>query len=202
MSKSSRMRFLMVALFSGSVWAQGIQNHDMVILAGPAWNGSQTIGGTNVTLASSSGYNFQTDYGYQVARLSAVSLFLDLSFHFTFPGTPAVPAPLADGAESAWDAGTLGLRLLVPVNSRLSFYTLSGGGLGSFSYPVLTGGASPAVSLNNTVHGVFVFGGGADVRLSRHWSLRMDVRDLVTGRDLNGPGRHHVLPSFGVAIHF
>jgi opacity protein-like surface antigen len=138
--------------------------------------------------------------------VSAVSLLLDLSLNFGFPGTqynvPAVPVSNSSHGDSSWDAGTLGLRLIVPVNSRLSFYALSGGGGGGFSYPVVTGGANPTVSTNETAHFVFVFGGGADVRLSRRWSLRMDVRDLVTGRDLSGAGRHHVLPSFGVALHF
>ena len=66
-----------------------------------------------------------------------------------------------------------------------------------------TGGDNPSVSTNNTAHGVFAFGGGADVRLSPHFSLRVEVRDLVTGKDLSGAaGRHHVLPLFGVAFHF
>ncbi len=53
-----------------------------------------------------------------------------------------------------------------------------------------------------TAHGVFGFGGGADVRLTRWFSLRMEVRDFVTGKGLGGAGgRHHVLPAIGVAFH-
>lgn len=207
MSKSSLPRFLMLALFSSAAWAQGIQNHDMFIAGGAAWNGSQTISGTGVTLSSSAGFNFQTDYGYQFARVSAVSLLIDLSFNFVFPGSwkfnpPLMPVSSNNSGDSSWDDGTLGVRAIIPVNVRLSFYGLSGAGIGAFSYPVVTAGANPTYSSNDTVHGVFVFGGGADLRLSRHWSLRMDLRDLVTGRDLSGPGRNHLLPSLGVAIHF
>jgi len=171
------------------------------------WNGSQAITGSNVTVVSSSGFNFQTDYGYQVARVSAVSLLADLSFNFVSPGVwqfnvPVAPVSSNNAGDSSWIAVTLGLRFIVPVNARLSFYGLSGGGFGAFSYPVAAAGANPPESANNTEHGVFAFGGGADLRLSRHWSLRMDLRDLATGRDLSGPGRHHLLPSIGVAAHF
>jgi hypothetical protein len=126
-------------------------------------------------------------------------LLLDLSFDFEFPGGLKANVPIAKSSSTSWDAVTLGLRFMVPVNSRLSFYAVSGGGVGGFSYPVVTGGDNPSVSTNNTAHGVFAFGGGADVRLSPHFSLRVEVRDLVTGKDLSGAaGRHHVLPLFGV----
>jgi hypothetical protein len=59
MRKSFPMRLLIVALWCGAAWAQGIQNRDVAISAGPSWNQSQTIAGTNVTLAGSSGFNIQ-----------------------------------------------------------------------------------------------------------------------------------------------
>lgn len=92
---------------------------------------------------------------------------------------------------------------MVPVSSRLSIYAVSGGGAGSFQSLVVTGGANPSVSTDSTVHGVFVFGGGADFRLSKGLSLRVEARDLVTGKELDGAtGRHHWLPTLGVAFHF
>ena len=202
MRKSSPMRFLVVALWSCAAWAQGrIQNFDIFISAGPAWNKSHAISGTNVTLADSWGYSSETDYGYQVARASAASLWIDYSMVFPDPGLKA-NVPVSSSGKSGF-AATLGLRFMVPVNSRLSFYAVSGGGVGSFWYPAVTGAANPSVFTNSTTHGVFVFGGGADVRLLRWFSLRMEVRDLVTGKELSGAaGRHHVLPLFGVAFHF
>ena len=201
MRKSFLIRFLVVALCSSAAWAQRIQNADMFFSAGPAWNKSRAIGGTNVTLAGSSGFAYQLDYGYQIARASAASLTIDFSWVLAAPG--AVEANVPGLASTSMNAATLGLRLMVPVHSRLSFYAVSGGGGGWFSSPTVIGGASPSVSSSSTIHGVFAFGGGADVRLSRWFSLRAEVKDLVTGKELSGAaGRHHVLPLFGVAMHF
>jgi len=77
---------------------------------------------------------------------------------------------------------------------------VAGGGVGVFRTP------SPGafgVSSRGTTHGVFQFGGGADLRLTRLLSLRAEVRDVVTGRQFGGvAGRHHPVPLFGVAMHF
>jgi len=201
MSKSFPMRLLIVALWSGAAWAQGIQNRDMSIAWGPSWNQAQTIGGTNVTLAGSTGWNSQADFGYQVARAGAVSLMVDVSFLFSYAGGLFANVPAMGRSE--FSPITAGLRFMVPVHPRLSFYAVPGGGYVSARSPVVTAGASPSVSTNDTRHGVFEFGGGADVRLSRFFSLRAEVRDFVTGRDLAGvTGRHHVSPLFGVALHF
>ena len=201
MRKSFLMRFLAVALLSGSAWAQRIQNFDIFIAGGPAWSKSHAIGGTNVTLADSCGFGSETAYGYQVARASAASLWIEYGMVFPNPGLKA-NVPVSSSSRTGF-AATLGLRFMVPVNSRLSFYAVSGGGGGSFWVAEVTGGANPSVYTYSTSHGLFVFGGGADLRLSRWFSLRAEVRDLVTGKELSGaPGRHHVLPLFGVAGHF
>lgn len=197
MRKSILMRFLIVALLSSAAWAQ---NFDMFVAAGPAWTKSQVIGGSNVRLASSRGVSSQINYGFQVARMSAASLMLDFSQVFSYPGEIKASVP-ASGSNS-FSAVTLGLRFMVPVHSRLSFYPVAGGGFGSFRSPVVTGGAIPSVSKQTTIHGLFAFGGGVDVRLSQRFSIRVEVKDMVTGRELSGAaGRHHVLPLFGVAFH-
>jgi hypothetical protein len=201
MRKSFPMRFLVVALLSGAAWSQGFQNHDVFLAAGPAWSKSRAIGGTNVSLAGLRGFSYQFDYGYQFVRASAASLMIDLSFAHAYPGARKANVP-ASGTNSM-NPVTLGLRFMVPVHPRLSFHAVSGGGFATFRSPVVTGGASPSVVTHSNTHGVFAFGGGADVRLSRRFSLRAEVRDYVTGKDLGGAvGRHHVLPLFGVALHF
>lgn len=205
MRKSFLMRLLVIALLSSAARAQIVQNHDVFFSAGPAWNQPQVIGGTNVMLVGSTGFSYQLDYGYQVARASAASLMLDLSFLYAHLGAlrPNVPANVPASGSSSFNAETAGLRFIVPVHSRLSFYGVSGGGWGLFSSPAVIGGASSAVGPHSTIHGVFAFGGGVDVRLSQRISLRAEVRDLVTGKELSGSiGRQHVLPLFGVGFHF
>ncbi len=63
-------------------------------------------------------------------------------------------------------------------------------------------GSSPSVSTHETMHGVFTFGDGLDFRLLRWFSVRAEIRDLVTGNQLGGTaGRQHPLPTFGIAFH-
>lgn len=98
---------------------------------------------------------------------------------------------------------TLGLRLMVPVAARLSFFGVAGGGDGEFHYAWLLEGSTPYLLSHSTTHGVFEWGGGVDVRLSKRVSIRGEVRDFVSGQGLSGSnGVHHVVTMVGVAFHF
>ena len=96
-----------------------------------------------------------------------------------------------------------GVRVMVPLQSRLSVFGAVGGGFGGFSNATLTSDNPPDLKTRDTTHGVLGGGGGLDFRLSRYVSIRVDVRDYVTGRGLGGvPGRNHLLPMMGIAFHF
>ncbi len=196
-------RLLILVLLPASLWAQRVQNMDISFLEGPSWYRPHTIPGTNVKVAGSTGHSQQTSYGYQVLRTGAGSLWLELyPMTFFFPGRST-----ANIAGSFFPAGFLvtpGVRYMVPVLPRLSLYGVTGGGAGTFDYPVVvTDTNSPYVKTNDTWHGVFEFGGGIDIRLQRFVSVRVECRDFVTGRGLDGaPGRHHLAPAIGFAGHF
>jgi hypothetical protein len=189
-------------LFAGGVWAQRIQNMDTYFLAGPSFARTQVIGGTNVTLYGSTGHNTTVGYGYQVLRKSAASLWVEFA--------PLVS--ISPSAETASIPGAIsltslifvpGVRLMVPVQSRISLFGAVGGGLCGCLYATLTSDNPPHLKTNDTTHGVLGVGGGVDFRFSRMFSLRVDVRDYVTGRGLSGiPGRNHFLPMMGLAFHF
>jgi len=195
-------RLLLLLFFAIGAWAQRIQNMDIFFLAGPSFTKTQTISGTNVTVYGSVGYSSTVGYGYQVVRKSAVSLWLEL-----FPLVFASPA-----AETATIPGTIALksllyvpsaRVMVPVHSRVSLFGALGGGYGNFDYPTLTSDNPPHPTTHQVGHFVTGAGGGADIRLTRTFSFRVDVRDYVTGRGVSGvPGRNHVLPMMGFAFHF
>ena len=193
---------LLVTLTCCGALAQGVQNQDIAILAGPASIGTRVLSGTNVTLNGQTAVAAATIYGYQVARISGASLWIEFSpgtFLLHGRGTASIPGVVSNTLS----AYTAGARLMLPLQSRISVYGLAGGGGGSFHYAVLATGTEARVTYNNTFHGLFVFGGGADIRLTRHLSIRGEIRDLVTGRGLSGAnGRHHVLPLFGPAFHF
>lgn len=92
---------------------------------------------------------------------------------------------------------------MLPVAARLAVYGTTGAGVGSFSYPVVSGDSPLSVSSKPTGHGIFELGGGLDIRLTRGISVRGEMRDLVTGSGLSGStGHHHLIPLFGIALHF
>jgi hypothetical protein len=202
MTKTSLLRIFLPMLFAFGAWAQRVQNMDIYFLGGPSFTRAQTIGGTNVTVYGSTGFSYTVGYGYQIMRKSAVSLWVEL-----LPAVLAAPA-----AETATIPGSISLtstmfvpsvRIMAPLQSRISVFGALGGGYGSFSNPTLTSDNPPDLKTRDVGHGVIGIGGGVDVRLSRFFSIRVDVRDYVTGRNLGGvPGRNHILPMMGFAVHF
>jgi hypothetical protein len=175
---------------------------DIYFLAGPSVARTQVIGGTDVTLFRSTGYSSTTGYGYQVMRKAAVSLWVE--FAPMVNSSPAAQTATIHG--SVTQSGLMfvpGVRLMAPVQSRISVFGAMGGGVGWFENATLTSDNPPDLKTHSVIHGVFSFGGGVDFRLSRFISVRVDVRDFVTGRELGGiSGRNHPMPMMGFAAHF
>jgi len=177
-----------------------LQNVDMVLSLGPFHASSQTIGGSGITVSGSTGLSYMWGFGYQVTRTSAASLWIDLPFLFTISGHGS--AVISGSYSPFLSPYTPGLRFMVPVHPRISIYGIAGGGFGFFRYPTISLGSSPSLTERSTTHGVLEIGGGVDVRLSQHISIRGEARDYVTGAGLSGSsGRHHIVPLFGLALH-
>jgi hypothetical protein len=188
-------------LLPGAAWAQRLQNIDIYMLGVPAYTSSQTIPGSNVTVQKARGFSTTTGYGYQIARTSAGSIWLDVSPAFVLAGLS--DSSIGGRANNNFAALTLGLRFMLPIHSRIALLGTAAGGGGYFNYPVIAGGAEPRVTSHSTFHGVVQLGGGLDFRLTRKLSIRGEVRDYSTGKGLSGAtGRHHVVPMMGVAFHF
>lgn len=188
-------------LLSGTAWAQRVQNMDIYMLFGPAHTSSSTIPGSDVTVQGGSGHSSATGYGYQIARSSVGSVWVDFSTTFAQPGLSG--ASIRGRVNNNFSGYTLGLRFMLPIHARFSLLGTVAGGGGSFYYHGIEAGAEPRVSSNSTMHGTFQFGGGVDFRLTRMFSIRGELRDFVTGSGLNGSlGPHHLVPLIGVALHF
>jgi hypothetical protein len=193
--------FLLPLLIIAPVCAQAqiFQNFDTYYLAGPSFASTQAIGNSGVTLYGSAGYAWAWGFGRQFKRIGGASLWLDVPLVFIDPfhETATIPGSITLNSMLI----VPGLRLMLPVASRVSMFATAGGGVGFLSYPAIESSNAP-LTTNQPTHGVFSFGGGVDFRLTRFFSLRLDVRDYVTGRDLGGaPGRNHLLPMIGFAIH-
>jgi hypothetical protein len=202
MTKTNLLSCMALVLLPADACAQGIQNFEFYCLAGPSFTQTQTIGGSNVTVYGSTGYSSTIGEAYQMMRKSTLSLWIEL---FPVEG-------IASGAQKATIPGSISLnstiyapaaRLMIPIHSHISVFGALGGGYGSFSEPSLTSDNPPDLKTSSHGHGVLSLGGGIDFRLSRHFGLRVDVRDYVTGRDLSGvPGRNHLFPMLGPVFHW
>src|SRR5438093_4103899 len=192
-----------VILLAHEASAQGLQNLDMSMLAGATSFGSREVAGSGVTVYGATAACSSFRYGYQVARVSAASLWIELgqgTFVIGGSSSGSLPGIVNNGIF----AFTAGLRLMIPVQSRISVYGALAGGGGNLTYPAIriADGGNPILGFNSTWHGVFDIGGGLDLRFTQRMSLRFELRDLVSGKGLSGSaGRHHLLPMMGISFH-
>jgi opacity protein-like surface antigen len=169
---------------------------------GPAAGTIQVIGGASGSVDASGQVVFQFNAGHTIHSYSFADLWWEFPTTFVFRGTAHVGGDVATYSYSS-SMGTPGVRLQVPIGSRVTLYGAVGVGYGFFQTDSTS--VSPAISAQSRTnyHGVFDFGGGMDFRLTRRLSLRGEVRDFVTGQGLGGvSGRNHVVAGFGVALHF
>ena len=198
--KSHLLLFLGLTILSQTARAQFVQNMDIYFLFGGSPAQSQTVGG-QAALSGTTLLVQATGYGYQIVRKSAASLWVEFSPLFSSGKVTA--SGISGSTNLDWQAFTLGVRFMVPVQSRISLYGATGGGVGWFRELYIAGGSNPLLSSTRTAHGVYDFGGGVDVRVIRMFSVRGEVRDFVTGTNLSGTsGRNHVVIMGGLAMHF
>ena len=194
--------FLILILGSSSVFGQGPQNRELTFLAGPLRSTTQMIPGSSVAVSTSTGLIFENSIGDQVLSTSAGALYVEVPVVWIFPGE-SVALGATGSRHLMGNFVTPGIRFKIPLQSRVSAYGILGGGYGVFRRYELATDASNGLLVQAVGRWVFDFGGGADVRLSRPFSLRVEVRDFVGGRGLSGvDGRHHVIALGGIALHF
>jgi hypothetical protein len=154
-----------------------------------------------VTLSSSIAPIEVIGYGYQFLRKGSGSLWVEIPVPLIEPHQRTSILPGSVDMDSS--AFLPGLRFMVPVQTRVSLYGVAGGGVGFFSLPSVHPGNPAQVLTPTAIHGAFDFAGGADLRLNRRFSFRIELMDLVTGRGLSGvAGPNHLVPTAGLAYHF
>jgi opacity protein-like surface antigen len=205
MVRSAGVRILVISVLAASMgFAQspnaGPQNSDLSFLAGPVFGSTQGVLATGETVKVTGYFSFQSDFAHTIHSYSFGDLW------YEFPSTYASrDSASVGGASNSYSEYfvTPGVRLHVPVGSRVSFYGAAGGGYGNFNTTLEYVSPGAVSQHNSNWHGAFDFGGGVDFRLTRLLSLRGEIRDFVTGRGLGGvDGRNHLLTLFGVAVHF
>lgn len=194
----------MFLLFGCASWAQDLQRMEFNWMAGGVNTSSSAITGTTAVIAGSAGLATQFGYGFKVASTPAGSLWVEVPFTYTWEGAAAVTGTtVATIDRNVWYF-TPGVRLETRHFKRVSFHALAGGGTGSFSkVNSIVNGANGTVIVNSLVQlsPVFDFGAGIDLHLSRHFSLRAQGRDFVSGAHLGGvAGHNHPVVLAGLVI--
>lgn len=206
MVRSARIQLLLIsALAAPAALGQGPQagpqNNDLSVLFGPVM-GSTTLAGANGPAHFSGVFSFQTNFAHTIHSYSFADLWWEAPSTFAARDSSNVGNGVKSASYNEFFF-TPGVRLHVPLGSRVSFYGAGGVGYCSFHYSQDSAISGVHIQTLTNYHGVVDFGGGMDFRLTRRLSVRGDVRDFVTGRGLGGlDGRHHPIFGFGLALHF
>lgn len=102
---------------------------------------------------------------------------------------------------------TPGLRLTLSPGARLRPWLAFGGGWAWYEQSTLTQSGQPNPAPRNHYTGALQFGGGVDYRLRGPLSLRVELRDFLTGPpEFNSAGRgglqHNVVAGGGLTFRF
>jgi len=193
--------FVFWVMGTGLAFSQGPQNRDIAFMFGAVSASSQIVPGYGYSLSTPAGCALKYEFGYQLLSTRAGKLYLEVPWTISIPGK-SVAGDSPSEIRNSSSFLTPGIRFMIPAHERVSIYAALGGGYGRLRRLTMSESSGAMVS-RSTVHGVLAFGGGVDVRLTRLWSLRAEVRDFVSGPGLSGvPGRHHWIPLGGFALHF
>ncbi len=174
------------------------QNSDVGFLAGVSGPITTAIAGTNLT-ERSVGPSYQVNFAVLQRR--------NLDFHIELPlmyaeNERGFRIGTVSAALRSMISFTPGLRLRIPLASRLSTYGAAGGGVAFFSREEVRLDNGIIVFSRSTT-GLFDFAGGLDLRVTRLLSLRGEARDFVTASRVAGAsGRNHPVYQFGIGLHF
>ena len=120
----------MFVLVASAGWAQGIQNMEIIWIAGGVSSTSSSIVGTPDVLSGSAGFAYQLNFGYQLTSTKAGNLWLETPYTYVFQGVATFTGTTMGSIYRTGIYMTPGLRLKTPTYGRVSFYGALGGGTG------------------------------------------------------------------------
>jgi hypothetical protein len=195
-----------VALGAG---AAGQEKNELAGSIGRTFISDQGVRGVSTfdtLLRSGNGTTFEVDYGRRLLGADVGMLTLEIPAVFNLDEDVHFSVNLVPGDYSAIFV-TPSIRANLFPNTAVSPWVGFGGGFGHFGEAdkLEFGGTNPGKTGTNT--GVIQAGFGVDVRLSRSFRLRGEVRDFNSGVpqlnvDTGKSRQHNIFAGAGVVWHF
>ncbi len=213
------MRKRNVFIFAGiailAVAAVAQESRSSIALAGTGLFTSQSSGhdpfGSNVTRQADNAGGFLVSYRYRLSRWLAAEGDYGLARNSMQFSTTSGPFR----GDAYMHQATAGFIVNLPTRARFRFtpYLLAEGGALIFSPTsggfTTTGGFSSNPAASGQTKGAFIYGGGGDFAIAKHWSLRAEYRGLVyhtpdfgVSTLATGTVSHTAQPSLGIAYRF
>jgi len=155
----------------------------LIVSAATAYGQNSDLGvlGGLTHYSSETRFGTQVNYAFQFWERPAGRLYVELPV--------IIPVSPKGESNSVRIFVAPGVRYHFNVTPRVVIYAAIGGGFA----------VRPK---NSRASGAFAYGGGIDVRLNRLWSLRGDMRNLITSRSTGGDEGYNPSLMFGAALHF
>jgi hypothetical protein len=179
-------RLVVTALLAGcSMLPEAMaQKNELAGMIGRTFISDQTITGSTASdnlLRFGKGLTFEANYGRRVmnALIFSITLEIPVVLNPDEDLHAAPPSRIPESYRSFFVTPAARFNLFPDLG--VSPWGTIGGGFGHFtaSSNLLFGGNNPGPTGSTT--GVFQFGGGVDVKLFRHFKIRGEARDFLSG---------------------
>lgn len=178
------------------------QNSDLGLLIGISGRSTfQASGGAR--FSSSYGGHLQLNYAFQFKETPSFRFYVEVPLLLGYQSIATV-TPFIYATNGNQFYLTPGIRVNLPLHSRVSLYGAAGGGVAGFGTQRAVLAGDRLIASNGFI-GTLAgsVGGGVDLRLSRLMSVRAEARDFIAaGGPGSGYGRNHLVYSFGVGFHW
>jgi len=193
---------LLLSITATAALAQ-VQNMDFSFLFGGATsNESVALTSGGPVISGSAGFTTLLAYGYQVVSAKAGSLYLEVPQTFVFYSQGTVQGSTVSSIDRDNTYFTPGVRFKIPTGTRVSFYGAAGVGIAIFGEKDTVVDGQVIATNASVVHFAGDVGGGIDLRISRWFSLKAEVRDFISARGYGGTtGHNHPVFIAGFAFH-
>jgi hypothetical protein len=185
MNKTTRL-LLFVCLAAGEGAALA-QNNDITILGGGFFSHTTEVSTPGVRVSSGVTVAGELSYARRIYNPGAMALDFELPVIASGAVRVRVHHDSVD-VSKALVAFTPGVRFSPVADSPVSPFVFAGFGPGWVDSVHVDGNDEWHVRLHHGATPIFSCGGGADVRFTRHFGFRAQLRDLIA---LGDAGRHH-----------